>query len=547
MTKMFRAGLIILTVCLFSGCFESDQEFTLNPDGSGKVIHEVLFQPVDLSMGDGSQDPQKELKKAVKGILNDSSGVDTWKDVSISRTEDGKLLFKGTAYFSDISKLNLKLGEVEQTGTNPVWKKTPSGDMVLELREEDEKEEGKDKAPPAKLTDAEITRKIAEEKAQYQKMKPMLAGILSTMKQKMTFNLPGRKKEVINLKESPNGSLTLTFDGAKMIEVIDAIFSDEAWMTQAIQNKGGIMDEGPAMDEKTAEALFGQKGPILAVMEGPFKPLFDYKEEVTEAKADYPALLKELGIASDVPIKMATGEGFKSVRVGGVRVVYFSDSDLDIRPFNYDAGYTLALVGTLPGAVLEVKGGNLEKAVSLNGEDLLPERDWDRKISFPKLSKDKTSVIFEVNVSLPDPKTEGFKEISGKIEYVVAGTSKELDLGFTSFKPETRGKEFEAVIKSVEENEWEKGHEVLSLEVALSSDSIKSIRFLDGQGNPLNVSRIGTMSSGDTTVVQYDIEGKFPEKGTAVLEFFDQLKRFEIPFSLKNISLTGQPLKEKNI
>ncbi len=543
MAKAFRAGLVILIVGLLSGCFESDQEFTLNPDGSGKVIHKVLFQPVDLNMGEDSQDPQKELKKSVKKILTDSSGVDAWKDVSFSRTEDGKFLFKGTAYFSDISKLNLRLGDVEQSGSNPVWKKTASGDMALELRGEDEKADEKDEAPPAKLTDAEIDRKIAEEKAQYEKMKPMLAAILGTMNQKMTFTLPGKKKEVINLKEDPDGSLTLTFEGAKMIEVIDAMFSDEKWMREAIQKKGGIMDEGPAMDERTAEALFGQKGPVLAVMEGPFEPLFDYKKEVAEAKAEYPALLKKLGIAADVPVKSAAGEGFKSVKVGGVRVVYFSDSDQGIRPFNYDTGYTLALVGKLPGSVLEVKGGIVEKAVSLNGDDLLPKRDWDRKISFPRLSKDRTSVIFEVKTSLPGPTIRGFKEISGKIEYVVAGASKEVDLGFAGFKPGTQGKVYEAVIKSVKENQWEKGHEVLTLEVALSSDVIKALRFLDGQGNPLNVSRQSTMSSGKTTVVQYDTEGNFPEKGNIVIEVFDQLERFEIPFSLHDISLTGQSLK----
>ena len=542
MAKAIRVVLIIFAVCLMTSCFESNQKFTLNPDGSGKVIHEVLFQPVDLNMGGNSNDSEKQLKKAVKSILTDSSGVDAWKDISFSRTGDGKILFRGTAYFPNLSKLNLKLGEVKQTGSSPVWTKTPSGDLVLELRGEDEKKEGKDKASPKQLTDAEITQKIAEEKAQYQKMKPMFAAVLSTLKQKMTFHLPGNKKEVINLTESSDGSLTLTFDGAKMIEVIDAMFADDDWMREMLQAKGSIMDEGPAMDSRVNEALFGQKGPIRAVMGGPQRPLFDYATEMAAAKANFPVLLKRLGMESAVPVKPATGGGFKSVKVGGVRIVHFSDSDLGIRPFNYDAGYTLALVGELPGAVLDVKGGKLEKAVSIDGDDLLPKRDWDRKISFPRLSKDKTAVIFEVTVSLPGGKTKGFKEISGKLEYVVAGASKEVDLGFTGFKADTQGKAFAAVIKSVKENKWEKGHEVLTLELDLPSDSVKSTRFLDSQGNPLNVSRQSTMSSGDTMVAEYDIAGKFPENGSIVMEIFDALKRFEIPFSLNDISLTGQPL-----
>ncbi len=543
MERTVCALSMILAVCLMAGCFESNQEYTLNPDGSGKVIHEVLFQPVDLNMGETPDNPEKELKKTVQSILTDSSGVDAWKDISFKRTEDGKIFFKGTAYFPDLSKLSLKLGEVKQSGSNPVWKKTPSGDMVLALKGEDEKKKGKGEAPPKPLTDAQIRRKIAQEKAQFQKMKPMLAAMLSTLKQKMTFHLPGIKKKVTNFTENPDGSFTITFDGAKMIEIIDAMFKDEKWMAEMIQNKGGIMDEGPAMDAKTNEILFGQKGPIEAVMGAPQSPLFDYRTEMAAAKAGYPALLKRLGMASALPAKPATGEGFKSIKVGGVRIVRFSDSDQGIRPFNYDAGYTLALVGRLPGAVLEVKGGKLEKAVSLSGDDLLPKRDWDRKINFPRLSKDKTAVIFEVNVALPGEKAKGFKEISGKLEYVVAGGSKEVDLGFTGYKAGAQGKAFKAAIKSIKESKWEKGHEVLALELQLASDALKSTRFLDGQGNPLNVSRQSTMSSGDTMVAQYDIEGQFPEKGRIVMEVFDALKRFEIPFSLKDVSLTGQPLK----
>ena len=543
MERAIHTLLMILALCLMTGCFESYQEYTLNPDGSGKVIHEVQFQPVDLNMGESPDNPEKQLKKTVQRILTDSSGVDAWKDISFKRTEDGKIFFRGTAYFSDLSKLSLKLGEVKQSGSNPVWKKTPSGDMVLELKGEDKKRKGKEGAPPKPLTDAEISRKITQEKAQFQKMKPILGAMLSTLKQKMTFHLPGRKKEVTNLTENPDDSFTITFDGAKMIEVIDAMFADDQWMRETIQAKGGIMDEGPNMDAKANEILFGQKGPIRAVMGAPRKPLFDYGAEMAAAKAGYPALLKRLGMASALPAKPATGEGFKSVKVGGVRIVRFSDSDQGIRPFNYDSGYTLALVGRLPGAVLEVKGGKLEKAVSLAGDDLLPKRDWDRKISFPGLSKDKTAVIFEVKVSLPGEKTKGFKEISGKLEYVVAGGSKKVDLGFTAFKAGTQGKAFSAVIKSLEESKWEKGHEVLTLELQLASDAIKTTQFLDGQGIPLNVSRQSTMSSGDNMVAGYDIEGRFPENGTIVMEIFDDLKRFEIPFSVNDISLTGQSLK----
>ena len=43
------AGLGLL---LFAGgCFDTTEDFTVNPDGSGKVVHECTFQSVNLNVG----------------------------------------------------------------------------------------------------------------------------------------------------------------------------------------------------------------------------------------------------------------------------------------------------------------------------------------------------------------------------------------------------------------------------------------------------------------------------------------------------------------
>jgi hypothetical protein len=60
-----------------AGCFETKQEFTLNPDGSGKVVHESKFQTMDLS--DGKRGSDKQMKAAVAEIINEAKGVDAWR------------------------------------------------------------------------------------------------------------------------------------------------------------------------------------------------------------------------------------------------------------------------------------------------------------------------------------------------------------------------------------------------------------------------------------------------------------------------------------
>ncbi len=126
----FSRILLIIGFATIVGCIETKDEFTVNPDGSGKVIHELTFPAMNLeagfqTMGGGApgemgggkppsemaggkpSDPNAQLKNSVREILSKSSGVDAWKDVSYKITDDGRMYFKGTAYFPDINSLSI--------------------------------------------------------------------------------------------------------------------------------------------------------------------------------------------------------------------------------------------------------------------------------------------------------------------------------------------------------------------------------------------------------------------------------------------------------
>src|SRR3954462_11775478 len=92
-----------------SGCFETKEEFTLNPDGSGKVVIESSFTRAGGGMFDqGNQASLEELlQTTVKGIVQDAAGVEAWRDVSFRRLPDGRIYFKGTAYFRDLKEFSV--------------------------------------------------------------------------------------------------------------------------------------------------------------------------------------------------------------------------------------------------------------------------------------------------------------------------------------------------------------------------------------------------------------------------------------------------------
>ena len=92
-----------------------------------------------------------------------------------------------------------------------------------------------------------------------------------------------------------------------------------------------------------------------------------------------------IGIAVTASASNRAGEqtAFKSLRVGGVRLIYLEDEENEIRPFNYPKGHTLVLVGQLPFAATMVVEGQLEKAITDTGEDLAPSRSGSVKFTGP--------------------------------------------------------------------------------------------------------------------------------------------------------------------
>src|SRR5438445_786747 len=125
--KILTAAACLSAALLLSGCFETKEEFTLNPDGSGKVVHESSFQNMNLS-GD-NEATEESLKEAIAKVIEGAKGVDAWRDVSYKRLDDGRLYFKGTAYFKKLSDLNIP----NQTQLQFDWKTGAGGDGVLTL------------------------------------------------------------------------------------------------------------------------------------------------------------------------------------------------------------------------------------------------------------------------------------------------------------------------------------------------------------------------------------------------------------------------------
>lgn len=528
----------IAALGFLSGCFETKQEFTLNPDGSGKVVHESKFQTMDLS--DGKRGSEKQMKAAVAEILGQAKGVDAWRDVSYELLDDGRIAFKGTAYFRKLSELDIP----NQTMLEFDWAAADDHRTgVLTLREKERAgQEQKPAIPPENLSAEQLKQKLRENRAQYQQIKPMMTMIMGAMKHEVLFHLPGRPDKSSAFHKDASGALSLGFDGTRMLEAMEQLINDDAWMAR----NSGVLDPdaAPPMDEQMSQLLFGDKGPVQATVNGLEGPVFDYEAEVAGAREEFATVQAQLGPVATAAVPPAQGGALKSLKVVGVRLVRATDEQLEIQPLNAQAGYTLALLAELPGSVHAISDeSGLVSAIASDGTDLLPESEYKRHFSFPRLSPDKASVLIEAEMNLPGAGVTGLRELSGHLRYTVAGATTETDLGFDKLVADAQGMEHGAEIKSFGEKS-EDGSQQIEIQLDLEPDALKALYLVTGSGKT-ELSQRGYSGGSGTYVYTYESAQGLLAENRIVAVTYTQMETYDTPFKLENITLLGEPVEAK--
>lgn len=547
--NMVRPLLLLALPALFTGCFDIQQHYTLNSDGSGKVLHEARFQTISIQFNGTTPDPEESMRQSVSEMLEKSKGVDAWKDVTYELDETGLIHFKGIAYFKDLSKLKIQTGSAEFKGFAPRLSQTTPGHYSLQIENENEDSGNasprKAKSPDfSSMSKEEREKYLKIERAKYQQMKPMLSSFISNFNWEMTFELPGSIESLSNFSKTAEGNPTIKIEGAKFLAIIDQLIMDEAWLTQMLKSGATLQDGFPKMDEVLNEKLFGQKGPVEVRFTESGKSLFDFKSELASAQKTMPTLMKTLSQNrknTAAPQPMQGGIQFSNLRVGGVRIV--KESENEIMPFNQPKGFSLSLIGELPSPVLQIKEGQVETAIIDNGTSILKPKEWDRRISFPRLVQNNTAVLFEVPLEVPPPGTKSLTRIAGSLTYYISKSSKEVDLGIQDFKPGASGSQFNASIESLQPSQWNQGQTDITLKVALDVNALKEARFFDQAGKLIETSRNGYSSMGESNLtINFSTKGSFPKKGKIIFVIYDGMESYQLPFELKNLDLFGNPL-----
>lgn len=516
---------------LLTSCFETDQDITLNPDGSGKVVHESKFHPFAFNIGGGQQQTEDEkMQQAVADIITKSKGVDVWDDVHFERLDDGRIHFRGTAWFPDISKLKIENQMMLEFG----WERDPSGNGGLSLAiRNDGVEDSDENAPP----DDEEGRRawLAAERGKFQQARMMMSTMLTGMRHTARFQLPGESGETHGFEDAGDGWLSINFDGARFLDGLDKQMADDAWLLEHGFSEAGDSGIPPAL----LEVVFGGEESPMANRTALDGPLFDYDAEVAAARANADALAEKIGGSAGTRVlPPSEGGPLKSVQVIGARFGLPIDPELEMRFHNHHEGVAVTVLCEFDGAILSIDSQKsiVETAVTGDGSSLLPRRDFDRRLHSLNLSEKKTHAIFEVRLDAPPSGADRLRDLAGAIHYSVAGDTKEIDLGITKLEKGERGEELGSEITEIKPGWRDDGPLDLSLRLNIGRDELVNAWIVRGASRQL-LERRGHSSSNNITTFTFELEKDYEPEARIVVEVHDEIRNFTTPFILRDIAL----------
>jgi hypothetical protein len=262
---------------------------TLNPDGSGKAVTEFRLQPVVAETGVAPKAgtyttfTAEQAKAWARTMLTDTEGVETWSDVTFLVLPDGAVLFKGTAYFKNLSAMPFP-GALQRFSMQ--WKADPRGGKALSF----DPAGGKvmPKAESINMIDPKMLEAIEHEQATWRSIRENVKAQTAYMSLNLTFKLPAPATEVSGFVKDDEKTLRFVFSGAKYFEAIDKAKQNAEFVGQCIQAKIDPLKDwcDPVLQEK----IFGAKGPWTARVTGEMKPQFDYAAEANAALDAFPKL-----------------------------------------------------------------------------------------------------------------------------------------------------------------------------------------------------------------------------------------------------------------
>ncbi len=506
-----------------AGCMWSKQEYFINPDGSGKVRVESRF-PI-LQKG---REPESVVAATVRRVMMESRGIVAWSGVSC-KVENDKVIFRGVAYFPDITKVRMGRGARWQVD----WTKK-NAHMILRLVP------GGNGPPVCVLPDAITEETVKKKREELLRKRGLFSGAYSTLDVNVTLHLPGEVVSLSNFEKVAADTVRLHVDGKRLLEAWDRLIKDDGWLKRYLtcHRLGEVWI--PLDDGALRKAVFGSEGPFEVVVGGVGKPLFNYGGEVKKAESEFRKFLAGYGMVPEVLSPPETEGRVVSATLLTMEVSWADESR--VKEFRGDVpprGISLNVLFVLDGKIVSVKKLEILDVVDGEGRSLLPVDGWKREVHVFDIGRDGRSVLAKISVPLPSTMPRRIGRIEGNIVYLVAKGRKIEDVGVMKMEAGEKAKKLCIQIKEIEAVKTWKGKpaEELSIVVGCDPAFVEDVLLFDEEGRPLKIERSDRLSVGGRSLFRFRKEGRFPPRARVKVVVRSGMEQRTARFTLRNVDI----------
>lgn len=506
-------GLSVL-LPLLAGCLETQDQYSINPDGSGKVMHRAVF-----SVSTAAPDEEEQIRRVIRGEVDFSNGVEAWSDVDCRKLDDGRIEFRATAYFSDFNQLNFfHQGMVEKIKWQLI--NEPRG-LTLRGVTAIPSYRHAGGSPPVPASSANELRKEF-------KTAQLNGSIPSKCSAEAVFQFGVPPQQLAGFHAGSDGNAIFSLTPGMYAALCDKASDDPRFLDRQFLAGNRAADVSEIMqDPLIQETMLGPAKTLKAVYPRRETPLFNYHAEVAQAKKQWPTIRKKFGLPEDFSPMCQEESDIPVVRLKSIKLGEFDGSlaraSTDGRNLSF-----LLFWSQPPPNFIKITACKVENARTDTHEDLI------RKDTPPMRAGNAMPTDFEVKLAPPSPRATTLQILAGTLGYLKGSVeTQELELGFEAISAGSPGKPVGTVLRSINHTffhpSWPRYEVAIPVSVA-SREQIKGLIFFDADGNRLPTEEVKRWTSGGSVFLHALANGSVARIG---VELYSQVELRRVRFKVR--------------
>ena len=492
--------LALLLALTCAGCFEVEDRWTLNPDGSGKVTRQVTLAPRGKSAAEWA-----------RWGIERSSGVAAWSEFRSEELPDGRLRLAVTGHFADLQALDLACGP------QPFWVGEGQERRIVLS----------DRRPPETalpLAEGEERASVAERRRRGLRGLLRAYGGAAAASFKTVLCLPGTVGAFPGYARDPSGELSVQLELGAVAERLEALLEDDAFLLE----RGERRLLGPRVNSLVAG------GNLEVRLAGELLPRFDYARELPAALSESDALQDRIGVDA-----VASGRTLRVVEARVARLAYVQREEglpwyLEGLGDGFRPHLRLNLVLRLNGKVTDFLGVTLASAQTLAGVELARGEFVD-DLSGERDEEDGRVLLLSLPLAYPAAPFRGLAEVSGRVQVTTARETKNRALGFKTLASGESAPSGAQVAEL-------RGHRVTILYSGATPSDVARVRLVRPGGKEVEVLHAAPegWDAGVSITILAGRELREGEPLDVVLDLYTDKRVVEVPFRLQKIGPTGR-------